>query len=155
MNKRITDLIYQRNSLASLLVFFAICAAPSIVYCLLSPDCIVSMFIVVLEGLFAARVVRNIGIFVLREPVQPWYARLWSLALLLVSGPLVNILFIWVDCAIFTISPMPHDTPQWARILALIPIEFSWIILLDWRSISTTSSEPNWRHIPQNLHLKP
>jgi hypothetical protein len=76
-------------------------------------------------------------------------------AMLLIAGPIANIFVIWLDFLVFSISPMRDDIPQWARILALIPAEFSWIVLLDWRSDRNTSSEPNWRHIPQNPHFKP
>jgi hypothetical protein len=47
------------------------------------------------------------------------------------------------------------DIPSWARILALIPIEFAWVILLDWRSDTPGSSGgPNWTHIPRNPHFR-
>ncbi len=151
MNKRITDLIYQRKTLTGLLVFFSICLTPAIVFCLFSIEGIVSGFIVILEGFLFARILRSIGMFLLREPVEPWYARSYSLALLLILGPFVNILCLWADCLIFTVLPMSKDIPQWARMLALIPIEFLWIILLDWRSDgSEDDSKPKWMHIPQN-----
>jgi hypothetical protein len=153
MNKKITDVIYDTNTLSGLVVIFIIYLVPATVFCLLSPDRILSALVVIMEGLFAARIVRNLGIFFLREPIEPWYARSWSLTFLLICGPLVNVFFIWVDCLAATISPV-DDIPQWARILALIPIEFAWIILLDWRSGDNRANHPpNWTYIPKNPHF--
>jgi hypothetical protein len=155
MSKRVTDVFSDTDLLLGVITILVIYLGLAFVYCLIVPDRLLSVLLLIVEGFYAARAIRNTGMFLLREPVNPWYARSYSLVFLVVFGFLLNVFVMAVDFTVADIVPVSDSIPFWARVLAIMPIEFAWVILPDWRSGDPPSGDgSDWTYIPRNPHFR-
>jgi len=98
MKKSITDVLKDREFLLGFTTIMVLYFLLVLVYCLISPNKTLALLLLVLEGRCAAIAIRKTGISGLQEPVNPWYARSYSLVFLIVYGLLINILVVSIDC---------------------------------------------------------
>jgi hypothetical protein len=153
MKKSITDVLKDREFSLGFTTMMVLNLLPVLVYCVISPYRFLALLLLVLEGRCAAIAIRKTGMSGLREPVNPWYARSYSLIFLIVYGLFVNILVVSIDSNLSDIIVVSNNIPIWARAMALTPIELAWLVLLDWRTVDVPNrGASNWTHIPRNPH---
>ncbi|MFC1604013.1 hypothetical protein ACFL5F_03205 [Planctomycetota bacterium] len=157
MNMKISfsDVLNDTHLVIGVSTIIVLYLVPALVYCIMVPDRILTLAILFMEACFAARVIRSAGMYFLREPVNPWYARSYSLAFMIISAILLNFFVMSVDAALVDIAPVSDNMPSWPRELALISFEFAWFILFDWHTKSTVKSDTsNWTYKRRNLFFR-